>query len=82
LFARALLRKTGLPLTAELTAQVQAAHREVYLEYVDTVRALPGSVELLQLLSRLGASWAVATSSLRVTRNQRCTCSACPRMSR
>jgi HAD superfamily hydrolase (TIGR01509 family) len=67
LFARALLRETGLPLTPELAAQVQAAHREVYLEYVDTVRALPGSVELLQLLSRIGAPWAIATSSLRVT---------------
>jgi HAD superfamily hydrolase (TIGR01549 family) len=63
LFARALLRETDRPVTPALADELQAAHREAYLELAGTVRSLPGSDALLGRLTDLGVPWAIATSS-------------------
>jgi HAD superfamily hydrolase (TIGR01549 family) len=67
LFARALLGETDIPVTAELAARLQDAHREAYRGLAGTVRRLPGSNELLAKLTELAVPWAIATSSGEVT---------------
>jgi HAD superfamily hydrolase (TIGR01509 family) len=67
LFARALLGETDVPVTAELAAKIQSAHREAYVDLADTVRPLPGSNALLAKLTELQVPWAIATSSGEVT---------------
>ena len=62
LFAQALLRETGQPVTAELAERLQRLHAEVYADYAPQVRPLPGARELLASLTSLGVPWAVATS--------------------
>jgi HAD superfamily hydrolase (TIGR01549 family) len=62
LFTQGLLRETGLPLSTELIASLQAGHAEAYLSRLDQVRALPGAQELLDHLTTAGIPWAVATS--------------------
>jgi HAD superfamily hydrolase (TIGR01549 family) len=61
------LRETDRELTPELISEIQDAHRDAYLELADTVRPLPGSIDLLRRLTELGVPWAVATSSRRET---------------
>jgi HAD superfamily hydrolase (TIGR01509 family) len=65
LFARALLRATGTPVSPEAAKRLQSLHLEAYLRYVDGVRPLPGAVELLRHLTALGVPWAIATSGQR-----------------
>ena len=65
LFANALLRETGQPVTAELAERLQRLHAEVYADYAPQVRPLPGARELLASLTGLGVPWAVATSGRR-----------------
>ena len=62
LFTQGLLRETGLPLSTELIASLQAGHAEAYLSRLDQVRPLPGAQELLDHLTTAGIPWAVATS--------------------
>ena len=62
LFVSALLRETGLKLTAEQIDELQTIHGDAYTEQIDSVRPLPGAAELLSELSARGVPWAIATS--------------------
>jgi HAD superfamily hydrolase (TIGR01549 family) len=62
LLANALLRETGLRVTAEQAARLQQLHAEAYSRQVDQVRPLPGARELLAYLSERGVPWTIATS--------------------
>jgi HAD superfamily hydrolase (TIGR01549 family) len=62
LFANALLRETGKPVTAEMADQLQRRHAEAYAQQVAKVRPLPGAQQLLALLSKTHVPWAIATS--------------------
>jgi HAD superfamily hydrolase (TIGR01509 family) len=62
LLANALLRETGLRVTAEQAARLQQLHAEAYARQVDQVRPLPGARELLAYLSERRVPWTIATS--------------------
>jgi HAD superfamily hydrolase (TIGR01509 family) len=62
LFVSALLRETGVSLSQAEIEQLQKMHARAYLEQVDSVRALPGSSELLHFLTERRVPWAIATS--------------------
>jgi HAD superfamily hydrolase (TIGR01549 family) len=62
LFANALLRETGNPVTKEQAEQLQRAHAEAYTRQVAQVRPLPGAKDLLALLDKQSVPWAIATS--------------------
>lgn len=62
LFASALLRETGKPVTAEQAQQLQRHHAEAYKRQSAQVRPLPGARDLLTILSKAGIRWAIATS--------------------
>jgi HAD superfamily hydrolase (TIGR01549 family) len=62
LFANALLRETGKPVTAELAKKLQQWHAEAYARQVAQVRPLPGARQLLAVLTDSGTPWAIATS--------------------
>ncbi|GAA3466144.1 MULTISPECIES: HAD family hydrolase [Nonomuraea] len=62
LFVTALLRETGLSLTQQQIDDLQQAHAAAYLEQIDTVRPLPGAIELLRELTQRQVPWAIATS--------------------
>jgi HAD superfamily hydrolase (TIGR01549 family) len=62
LFANALLRETGKPVTAELAKKLQQWHAEAYSRQVAQVRPLPGARQLLAVLTDSGTPWAIATS--------------------
>jgi HAD superfamily hydrolase (TIGR01549 family) len=62
LFANALLRETGQPVTAEQAERLQRLHAEAYAQYAAQIRPLPGARELLATLRRLSVPYAVATS--------------------
>ena len=62
LFARALLREVGAPITPEVAERLQARHHDAFERYRGGVRPLPGAVDLLARLTALGAPWAIATS--------------------
>jgi HAD superfamily hydrolase (TIGR01509 family) len=67
LFARALLRETGAPITSEISERLQAGHAAAFVAYAGGVRPLPGAVELLARLTELAVPWAIATSGRRET---------------
>ena len=67
LFVQALLRETGVTLTAEEIGQLQEAHAAEYLRQASTVTPLPGASELLATLSAAGVKWAIATSRYAAT---------------
>jgi HAD superfamily hydrolase (TIGR01509 family) len=67
LFANALLRETGQPVTAEQAERLQQLHARVYAGYAAQVRPLPGARELLASLTSLRVPWAVATSGRRAS---------------
>jgi HAD superfamily hydrolase (TIGR01509 family) len=67
LFVSALLRETGLTLSEADIAMLQKAHQEEYLAQADSVRPLPGAVDLLAALTERGVQWAIATSGYRAT---------------
>src|SRR5207249_3336255 len=67
LFANALLRETGRPVSAEQADRLRQAHARVYADYANQVRPLPGARELLATLTSLGVPWAIATSGHRVS---------------
>jgi HAD superfamily hydrolase (TIGR01509 family) len=62
LFASALLRETGGPVTAELAEELQRRHAEVYTQKIREVQPLPGAKDLLAFLDEVGVPWAIATS--------------------
>jgi HAD superfamily hydrolase (TIGR01549 family) len=64
LFVNALLREIGRTVSPEQAARIRQLHAEAYARLVPQVRALPGALELLAYLSRVGVPWAIATSGL------------------
>ena len=62
LFANALLRETGRPVTPDQAARLRELHSEAYRKRVAQVRPLPGAKELLAFLSSADVPWAIATS--------------------
>jgi HAD superfamily hydrolase (TIGR01509 family) len=62
LFANALLRETGRPVTDADAALLRRLHAEAYARRAGDVRPLPGAVALLRTLTEWGVPWAVATS--------------------
>src|ERR1044071_4764632 len=67
LFVSALLRETGLKLSAEQIDELQTIHGDAYTEQIDSVRPLPGAIELLSELTARGVPWAIATSGRAAT---------------
>ncbi len=65
LFARALARELGRPLSDDETEAVQQRHGAIYRELLPERRPLPGAVELLRDLSKLGVVHGIATSGRR-----------------
>jgi HAD superfamily hydrolase (TIGR01509 family) len=65
LFANALLRETGRPVTSDEAERLQQLHASVYAGYANQVRPLPGARELLKHLTALRVPWAIATSGRR-----------------
>lgn len=62
LFVSALLRETGVRLDTEAVEGLQRLHAHEYAKQIDSVRPLPGAVELLRRLTEWNVSWAIATS--------------------
>ncbi len=62
LFANALLRETGRPVSGEDASRLRRLHAEAYIRRSAQVRPLPGARELLAFLSAHGVPWAIATS--------------------
>ena len=52
LFASALLRETGKPVTAEQAEELQQRHAEAYARQAEQVQPLPGAKELLAFLTK------------------------------
>jgi HAD superfamily hydrolase (TIGR01509 family) len=67
LFARALLRETGSPITSQAAERLQNHHRDAFDRYAAGVRPLPGATALLRRLTDLDVPWAIATSGRRET---------------
>ena len=67
LFLRALVRETGRELTAGQADNLRALHESGYAKRIGEVRPLPGAQDLLELLTRAGVPWAIATSSSEAT---------------
>jgi HAD superfamily hydrolase (TIGR01509 family) len=62
LLVNALLRETGREIAGDEAERLQKYHAEAFVKYAAQVRPLPGAVELLAELSRLGVPHAIATS--------------------
>jgi HAD superfamily hydrolase (TIGR01509 family) len=62
LFARALLREVGAPISPQVAERLQVRHHDAFERYRGGVRPLPGAVDLLERLTAVGAPWAIATS--------------------
>jgi HAD superfamily hydrolase (TIGR01509 family) len=62
LFVNALVRELERPLDAETLARLPELHAERYEHHYDSVRPLPGAIDLLQTLTAHSVSWAIATS--------------------
>ena len=67
LFLRALVRETGRELTVAQADNLRALHESGYAKRIGEVRPLPGAQDLLELLTRAGVPWAIATSSSEAT---------------
>ena len=67
LFLRALVRETGRELTVGQADNLRALHEKGYARRIGEVRPLPGAQDLLDLLTRVGVPWAIATSSSEAT---------------
>jgi HAD superfamily hydrolase (TIGR01549 family) len=65
LFANALLRETGREVTTADAGLLRRLHAEAFARYASQIRPLPGAVELLRALTRMGTPWAIATSGYR-----------------
>ncbi|MGH3714592.1 MAG: HAD family hydrolase [Micromonosporaceae bacterium] len=62
LFVAALQREMGLSLTPDEITELQARHAAEYLQQADSVRPLPGAIDLLHTLTEWRVPWAIATS--------------------
>jgi HAD superfamily hydrolase (TIGR01509 family) len=62
LFTRALLREMGREVDAAFLQQLQERHAAAYRQLAGDVRPLPGTLDLLAHLTRIGCPWAIATS--------------------
>lgn len=62
LFINALARELGTELDAETANRLRELHADAYIRQIDSVRPLPGAVELLATLTEQGVPWAIATS--------------------
>jgi HAD superfamily hydrolase (TIGR01509 family) len=67
LFVHALLRETGVSLSAADMVELQQAHAAEYRKQLGSVSALPGARELLSVLTAEGVKWAIATSGYAAT---------------
>jgi HAD superfamily hydrolase (TIGR01509 family) len=67
LFVSALARETGRTMSGDDIAMVQLWHAEEYLAQADSVRPLPGAMDLLAALTERKVPWAIATSGYRAT---------------
>ena len=64
LFITALGRELGSELDAEASAALPKLHQDAFLRRYDSVRPLPGAVELLDTLTAHEVPWAIATSGV------------------
>ena len=62
LFVNALLRETGMELSAEDAKRLRTQHADAFVRRMGDVRPLPGARELLSRLTRQKVPWAIATS--------------------
>lgn len=62
LMLSAFLREIGRVLSAEEVEQIQRRHTEAYRRQAESLRVLPGALELLAELSARGIRYAIATS--------------------
>jgi HAD superfamily hydrolase (TIGR01509 family) len=67
LFVSALMRETGISLSAADIDMLQDAHATEYLAQMDSVRPLPGAARLLAALTKREVPWMIATSGRTVT---------------
>jgi HAD superfamily hydrolase (TIGR01509 family) len=65
LFTRAVAREVGRPLSDEEAEAIQARHGALFRELIPERRPLPGAVELLSDLRKLGVAHGIATSGRR-----------------
>jgi HAD superfamily hydrolase (TIGR01549 family) len=65
LFARAVAREAGRPLTDQETEAIQRRHGEIFREILPERRPLPGAVELLTWLRENGVPHGIGTSGRR-----------------
>ncbi|HEX8940292.1 MAG TPA: HAD family hydrolase [Candidatus Limnocylindrales bacterium] len=65
LFARALAREIGRPISRDEARLVQRRHGEIFRELLPSRRPLPGAVALLAHLREAGIPWGIATSGRR-----------------
>jgi HAD superfamily hydrolase (TIGR01549 family) len=65
LFARAVAREAGRPLTDQETEAIQRRHGEIFREILPERRPLPGAVELLAWLREAGVPHGIGTSGRR-----------------
>jgi HAD superfamily hydrolase (TIGR01549 family) len=63
LFANALLRETGKPVTTEQAEELQRCHALAYSRLLSQIRPLPGANALLAFLTSAKVPWAIATSA-------------------
>jgi len=62
LFANALLREMGRPISPELIQRLRQGHAEAFRRHGKSVVPLPGARELLAALTEQQVPWAIATS--------------------
>jgi HAD superfamily hydrolase (TIGR01509 family) len=67
LFVSALMRETGISLSAADIEMLQETHAAEYLAQADSVRPLPGAAELLAALTARKVPWMIATSGRMAT---------------
>jgi HAD superfamily hydrolase (TIGR01509 family) len=65
LFARAVAREVGRPLSPEEAERIQSRHGAIFRELLPERRPLPGAVQLLADLRELGCVHGIATSGRR-----------------
>ncbi len=62
LFVTALARELGTQLDPDTLRALPRLHEEAFIRHYDSVRPLPGAIELLATLTEHGVPWAIATS--------------------
>jgi HAD superfamily hydrolase (TIGR01509 family) len=67
LLLNGMLRELGRPVRKTETELIQQRHAEAYERQADSLRPLPGAQELLDTLTRLHVTYAIATSGRRTS---------------